>query len=63
MKQELTFRLDVNVLWVLLLCELLHSKYLRVVVKIIEHVRVLVAAQPFIFPVKADWLGPSQVLP
>lgn len=59
----LTFRLNINVLGVLLLTELLHAEYLRVHVQVVEHVSVLVAPQPFIFPVKADRLRATKVLP
>jgi hypothetical protein len=61
--ENLTFRLNINVLGVLLLTELLHTKYLRVHVQVVEHVSVLVAPQPFIFPIEADRFRPTKVLP
>jgi hypothetical protein len=40
----------------------LHAENLAVVVQIVEHVRVLIAPQPFVFPVEAKRLGLLQHL-
>lgn len=37
--------------------QLLHAEHLAVVVQIVEHVCVLVAPQPFVFPVEAEGFG------
>jgi hypothetical protein len=55
--------LNINVLGVLLLTQLLHTEYLRVHVQVVKHVGVLIAPQPLIFPVEADRLGATKVLP
>jgi hypothetical protein len=39
---------------VLLFVHFLHAEHLRVLVQVVEHVRVLVAAQPLVFPVEPD---------
>jgi len=59
----LTLWLNVNVLWMLLFAELLHSEHLRVVVQVVKHMRVLITPQPFIFPIKAYGFRPAQILP
>ena len=60
---QLTSRLNVDIFRVLLLGQLLHAEYGRVAVQVVEHVRVLVAAQPLVLPVEADGLGPAQHVP
>lgn len=40
----LTFRLDVNVFGVGFLSKLLHTEYARIVIKIVEHVSILISA-------------------
>ena len=45
-------RFEVNVLRVLLLSKFGHSEGLTVTFDIVEHVGVLVAAQPLVLPVK-----------
>ncbi len=40
----------------------MHAKDLAVVVQVVEHMRVLIAPQPFVFPVEAEWLGLLQHL-
>ena len=47
-------RFEVNVLRVLLFSKFGHSEGLTVTFDIVEHVRVLVAAQPLVFPVKPE---------
>lgn len=51
------FRLDVDILRMLLFVHLFHVEHRRVVIKIVEHVRVLVSSKPFVLPIKADRLG------
>jgi len=55
----LTLWLYVNVFWMLLFAKLLHSEHLRVVIQVVEHMRVLITSQPFIFPIKAYGLRPT----
>ena len=52
----LTHRFEIDVLRVLLLWHLMHSKGCTVTVNIVEHVGVLISAQPLVFPIKSQWL-------
>ena len=49
----LTLWLDVDVLGMLLLTKFLHVENSYVVVNVVEHVCVLVTAQPFLFPIES----------
>ena len=60
---RLTFRLNIDILWVLFLVKFLHAKYFRVFVEIVQHVSVLVAPQPLVLPIKPDWGRTPQHLP
>jgi len=57
------FWLDIDIFWVLLFAEHLHAEYLRVILNVVEHVGVLVAAQPLVLPVEADGGRLPQHLP
>ena len=52
--RELTFRLDIDVFGVLLLSELEHAESTRIQVNVVQHVCVLVPAQPLVLPVEPD---------
>jgi hypothetical protein len=53
-KSKLTLRLNINILGVFLLLQLRHLKHLRIPLNIKEHMRVLIAPEPLIFPVKPN---------
>ena len=58
--RTLTFWLSVDVLWVLLLAELLHAERCAVGIDVVQHVSILVTSQPLVFPVESQWLRTRQ---
>jgi hypothetical protein len=63
MEVGLTLRLHVDVFRVLFLAHLLHAERRLVGVDVVEHVRVLVAAQPLVFPVEPHRQAAAGQLP
>lgn len=47
-------RFDIDIIWVFFLRHFLHPEGVYVRVQVVKHVRVLVAAEPFVLPVEPD---------